>query len=208
MASLRGAKYASLVVDDYSRYVFASFVSLKSDVVSAVKYVICHAENETGQKLAELHLDNGMEVVNEDMKKVFELNATLHTTTVPYTPQQNGIAEREIQSAFNAVRALLQDLGRPKFFGQRREHIMYTVKTDPHMPQYPLVKPLTKCTTVGNHLLHTCEHGVAWYITKYLRKSRPNWDPGQKRAFLWELLVKIFTVCTTQFDMKFFKLVM
>ena len=84
VVSLGGAKYTLLVIDEFSCYTFASFVTLKSEVVASVNHVISHAEMETGEKLNELHSDNGMEIVNNSMQIVLDYSATTHRTTVPW----------------------------------------------------------------------------------------------------------------------------
>ena len=86
------------MIDEYSRYTFVSFVSSKSDVPDALNFLIRHAENESGLKLSELHSDNGTEVVNKEVAEILEHSASIHRRTVPYTPQQEGISEREIQT--------------------------------------------------------------------------------------------------------------
>ena len=91
--SLGGANYAHFLIDKYSCYTFASFVARKSNVPYSADFVIQHTENETGLKLSELQSDNGTEIVNKDMQIVLDYNATTHQTSVPYTPQQDRIAE-------------------------------------------------------------------------------------------------------------------
>ena len=113
--SLGGSRYAFILVDEYSRYSFVSFVNSKSDVPDSLNFLICHAESETGMKLLELHSDNGTEIVNNEVDTILDLSAATHWTTVPYTRQQDGISEREIQTCFNAVRTMLNDSNMPKF---------------------------------------------------------------------------------------------
>lgn len=43
-----------------------------------------------------LRSDNGKEEVNKDLDDLLTENAIRHEFTVPYTPQQNGCAERDM----------------------------------------------------------------------------------------------------------------
>ena len=50
-------------------------------------------EKQTGNKIKILRSDNGTEFCNTDFKKLFNDHGIQHQTTVPYTPQQNDLAE-------------------------------------------------------------------------------------------------------------------
>lgn len=115
VSSLGGAKYALIIVDDYSPFTFASFVNSKDLVPNAINHILHHAENETGLKATIFQSDNGTEVVSKEMEVILDISATIHQTMVPHTPQMNGVAECEIQSAFNAVHSMLHNSQSPKY---------------------------------------------------------------------------------------------
>jgi len=50
-------------------------------------------ERQSGLKVHHLCSDNGSEFVNEAMYTFFCHNSIVYETTIPYTPEQNGIAE-------------------------------------------------------------------------------------------------------------------
>lgn len=60
--------------------------------------------------------DNGLEFVNKQINYFCALNGIKHEKTAPYSPQQNGVAERMNRSIFEKVRCLLFDAGLPKSF--------------------------------------------------------------------------------------------
>lgn len=54
-----------------------------------------------------LRTDNGLEFVNSRMKKLTTKEGIEHQTSVPYTPEQNGRAEREMRTIVEAARTML-----------------------------------------------------------------------------------------------------
>ena len=58
-------------------------------------------------KLKRIRSDNGMEFIKDILDNFCKRNGILHETTVPYWPEQNGIAERAIAVFFEMVRCML-----------------------------------------------------------------------------------------------------
>jgi len=70
------------------------FLQKKSDLLSEYKKWLTKAQLHTGTKIQILRSDNGGEYVSNAFKALHDENGTTHQTTVPDTPQQNGVAER------------------------------------------------------------------------------------------------------------------
>jgi transposase InsO family protein len=66
-------------------------------------------EKQSGKKVKAVRSDRGGEYVNAELKKFFASNGIRHETTTPYTPQQNGAAERLNRTLMERVRAMLND---------------------------------------------------------------------------------------------------
>ncbi|TMW59503.1 hypothetical protein Poli38472_004572 [Pythium oligandrum] len=105
--SAGGARYVLTFVDDFSRHVKVYFLKSKSQVTAKFVEYIREMENLCGVKMQRLRLDNGSEYVNKRFKAVCVANGIAHQTTVPYSPQQNGIAERMNRTLVEKARALL-----------------------------------------------------------------------------------------------------
>ena len=92
------AKYALTFIDYFSRYCWVHFMKHKSEVFGLFKVFKALVENQCGRKLKALRSDNGGEYV----KNVFInycADAGIHMQhSIPYTPQQNGVAERKNRS--------------------------------------------------------------------------------------------------------------
>lgn len=92
--SMSGYKYFMTVIDDYSKKVFLFPLKAKSEVFDRFNEFKIMAENQTGKSLRAIRSDNGTEYVNFKFDNLCKEFGILHQKTVPYTPQQNGVAER------------------------------------------------------------------------------------------------------------------
>jgi transposase InsO family protein len=110
-----GKSYEYIVVDDYTRVVYTRPLRLKSKAVDAFRMYKAAAEGESGKKLREVMTDNAGELSKGEMRKICEEEGIRLSTTVPYHPASNGVAERTIGVLTGAVRAMLHDAGHPKF---------------------------------------------------------------------------------------------
>ncbi|CAB3225799.1 unnamed protein product [Arctia plantaginis] len=63
-----------------------------------------------------IRTDNGREYVNKHFQTILQEHGIVHQTTVPYSPQQNGVAERANRTIMEAGRCMLQDAGMDQRF--------------------------------------------------------------------------------------------
>ena len=73
-------------------------------------------ETQTGRKIKILRTDNGSEYESNDFKKFIKVNGIRHELTVPYTLQQNGVAERMNRTVIEKAKSLLFDANLKKHF--------------------------------------------------------------------------------------------
>ncbi|KAJ0169236.1 hypothetical protein K1T71_015266 [Dendrolimus kikuchii] len=92
--SLGGARYFLTFIDDYSRKVFVYILNSKSECLNKFKEFKSLVENQLNCKIKTLRTDNGTEYTNKNFKDFLKLSGIKHQTSTPYTPQQNGLAER------------------------------------------------------------------------------------------------------------------
>lgn len=102
-----GAKYVVTFVDDFSRYVIAYFLKSKSEVAAKFREYKAMAENQWGKKLKTVRSDNGTEFVNKVFDEICRSSGVIHQRTVPYSPQQNGLAERMNRTIMEKARSML-----------------------------------------------------------------------------------------------------
>ena len=106
-SSFQGNKYALTFIDDFTRMIFIYFISCKSQVKEKFMIFKSYVENQTGMKIKALRTDNGTEFVNKELSNFLSIEGIQHQTTVPYCPQQNGVAERTNRSIIEKARSLL-----------------------------------------------------------------------------------------------------
>lgn len=106
--SLGGSKYIVVCKDEASAYRIAKAVAEKTEITNHVKGIISQAEIETGSKVLRVVTDNGSEFMNKNLREFLEDRGICHKTSAPYTPQQNGLIEREVRTIVEAARTLLR----------------------------------------------------------------------------------------------------
>lgn len=107
--SFSGAKYFITFIDDYSRKTFVYFIKNKDEVFEIFKAWKVLVENQTNKKLKKIRTDNGTEYCNSKFQNYLKENGIVHQTTVPYSPEQNGVAERANRSIMEKSRCMLQE---------------------------------------------------------------------------------------------------
>ncbi|CAL9017761.1 unnamed protein product [Prunus brigantina] len=63
-----------------------------------------------------LRYDNDIEFVNHDLNQFLQDHDIIHQRSCPYTPQQNGVAERKNIHLLEVVRASLFGANMPRSF--------------------------------------------------------------------------------------------
>ncbi|XP_057523858.1 uncharacterized protein LOC130803672 [Amaranthus tricolor] len=108
--------YYVLFVDDCTRMSWVYFLKHKSEVFSVFVtfYNMLHTQFQATPKI--IRSDNGGEFVNSSMKHFFSDRGMIHQTSCPYTPQQNGVAERKNRTLLDITRAILLESNTPASF--------------------------------------------------------------------------------------------
>lgn len=105
--SLGGSKYILLFTDEFSNYRSSYMLKSKTETAQAIENYICTMESETGNKLKCLWSDCGSELINENIKTILNLERVTTKTSTPYTPQQNGTAERSNRTLIEMTRTMV-----------------------------------------------------------------------------------------------------
>ena len=74
------------------------------------------AEKATGEKIQSLRSDGGGEYQAKKFLDYLRLNGIRSECTTPYTPQENGMAERQNCTLMNKVLSMMSSVGAPKAF--------------------------------------------------------------------------------------------
>lgn len=105
--SLGRKRYYVIFKDEFSGFRQIYFIREKSEVIEKLKIFCTGIENHFGRNIKELHSDGGKEYVNRMVDDFLSNRGINHTVNVPYTPQQNGVAERDNRTIVEAARSML-----------------------------------------------------------------------------------------------------
>lgn len=125
-------RYFITFIDDYSRYTVVFLIRQKSEALSVFKQFHKAAELQTGRRLKKLRSDNGGEYMSREFQNYCADQGIHHEHTIPYSPQQNGVAERKNRTLLNAVRCMLIHSGLSRVFWT--EAILTAVFIQNHLP--------------------------------------------------------------------------
>ena len=114
VSTLGGSRYYMLLVDDFSQKSWVCFLSKKSDALLSFQTWLALVEMQAQCKVSTLRSDNGEEFVAFE---TFLASKGIHNqTTIPYTPQQNGVVERKSCTMKEMARTMLLF---PLLFGEK-----------------------------------------------------------------------------------------
>ncbi|MCO5572839.1 hypothetical protein L7F22_026598 [Adiantum nelumboides] len=106
--SVGNSLYFVTLIDDFSRFCWVYPLKAKSDVFAVFQHYVSMVENETGCKVQTLCTDRGGEYMSGAFKDFLGKKGIKHQCTMPYTPQQNGVAERKNRSLMEMARCMLK----------------------------------------------------------------------------------------------------
>lgn len=78
----------------------------KSDVCVCVSLFLKFVRTQFGKTVKKVRSDNGTEFVNSVCANMFKEGGIIHQRSCPYTPQQNGVAERKHRHILEVTRSL------------------------------------------------------------------------------------------------------
>ena len=93
--SLGGSKYGLVVVDDFSKFTWVSFLAHKNETFSSFIKLLKRIMNEKKITIVLIRSDHGSKFENQIFKKFCNENGINHNFPIPRTPQQNRVVERK-----------------------------------------------------------------------------------------------------------------
>jgi transposase InsO family protein len=126
----------------------------KSEVLSCFKIWQKRAECYTGHKTRVLRSDNGGEYLSHAFKDHLMEHGISHQLTFPYTPQQNGAAERLNRTLLNSTRSILKHMNCDKKFGPKQSPpLAISRNIGSLLPDCPITPLHTKYGSARNPML-------------------------------------------------------
>ena len=125
--SVGGSRYFVTFIDDFSRYVTVYAMKSKSEALDrfvdfalaaenkfGVKMKNFQFEGELGLKITKFRSDGGGEYVSKRFFEFCRSRGIENQMTTPYTPQQNGVAERMNRTLMEMARSMLYHANLPQ----------------------------------------------------------------------------------------------
>src|ERR1044071_860365 len=114
--SMGGSRYFLLITDDQSRMSWVYFLKAKSEAFENFKKFKTLMGNQSGKKVKALRTDRGGEFLSKEFTEYCEEAGIKRELTAPYTPEQNGVAERKNRTVVEMARSMLKAKGMPNEF--------------------------------------------------------------------------------------------
>lgn len=111
-AAREGFKYVLICVDDHTGINCVYFLKNKSDTPKAFQKYL--ADLSPFGQVKCVRTDGGGEFISTEFKNILVSNKIRHELSSPFSPHQNGTAERQWRTLFDMARCLLIDSGLPK----------------------------------------------------------------------------------------------
>ena len=108
ITSMNGSIYILNFIDDFLRYTWVFFIKKKSEVLKKFTELKALIKNAFGKKIKILRSDNGGEYVSNELLHIFSQTSIHIYHSVPYTPQQNGVAKRKNWSLKEMTTCMLE----------------------------------------------------------------------------------------------------
>uniref|UniRef100_A0A6V7M0T8 Integrase catalytic domain-containing protein n=1 Tax=Bracon brevicornis TaxID=1563983 RepID=A0A6V7M0T8_9HYME len=106
-----GRRYLMTIIDDFSRYTFVYLLTEKSQDERVIRDFIAEMKTQYGEKPKCFRSDRGGEFMSHDLMQFLAKQGVKVQRTAPYTPEQNGVAERKNRTLVEATRTMLIDAG-------------------------------------------------------------------------------------------------
>ena len=111
---LLGNRYFLICTDDHSRFSWFFLLKAKSEVTTKIINLCKLIQRQFGSPILGLRTDNAKDFLNQKLSEFLASEGIKHETSCPYTPQQNGLAERKIRDIVDKSRTLLIQASAPQ----------------------------------------------------------------------------------------------
>lgn len=131
--SFSGRKYFITFIDDFSRKTWVYFLKKKAEAFEFFKRFRKMVEKTTEKQIKAVRSDRGGEYTSTEFLNYCEAEGIRRFLRAPYSPQQNGVAERKNRTIVDMARSMLQSKSMPKeFWAEAVQCAVYVQNRCPH----------------------------------------------------------------------------
>lgn len=178
------ARYYLLFVDDFSRMCYVYFLKSKDETFKYFLEFKEMVENQKATKIKILRSDNGGEFCSAEFEYYLKKNGIVHQKTNAYTPEQNGLSERNNRSIVEKARCLLFDgqFGK-ELWAEAVNTAVYLKNRSPATGLDNNITPYEVWTGRKPNLSHLRVYGspVMVHVPK---EKRQKWDKKAQKKYL------------------------
>ncbi|KAE8226259.1 hypothetical protein CF319_g1123 [Tilletia indica] len=115
--ALGGYRFGLVIVDDHTRYVWIIPLRFKSDAIMAFKtFHLAMSTQYPNLPISRVRTDNALEFKASELHRFWEEKGVKHELAPRYSPQSNGVAERNVRTITEMTRTMLIGANLPAFF--------------------------------------------------------------------------------------------
>jgi hypothetical protein len=122
-----------LIIDDYSRLTWIAFLKEKSEAFEKFKVFKSLTENQTGKRLKAVRSDRGGDFSSGNFKELCDKHGIKREYTIPRTPQQNGVVERQNRSVHQMTRSMMNERNIPQTYWVEEIHTVVHILNKAHL---------------------------------------------------------------------------
>jgi transposase InsO family protein len=115
VTGIRGEQYYISSTDGAKRRTITYLMKKRTEVIDRMTEYNAYIFNQTGNHVKAFHCDNAKEYISKEVRKYLGSWGIRLELTAPYSPQQNGVAERLNRTLIEHARAMLAAHNLPLF---------------------------------------------------------------------------------------------
>lgn len=180
-----GKKYFVSFIDHYTHFAMCYLIANKSEVFEKFKLYVATVEAKFNEKIEKLRCDNGGEYCSTEFQNFAKKKGINIQYTVPYNPQQNGIAERYNRTVMERARCLLFDSQLDKkFWGEAIKTAVYLINRSKTSVLSGNVTPAEMWYGFAPNLSKIRIFGCTAYVHVGKEERNSKLDPRSKKMYL------------------------
>ncbi|PKU68172.1 Retrovirus-related Pol polyprotein from transposon TNT 1-94 [Dendrobium catenatum] len=149
VSSLNGFSYYVIFIDEFSKFSWLYLLKSKDETFSKFQQFHNLIKTEFNTTIQNFRSDGGGEFTSTEFRTYLQNNGIKHQVSCPYTPKQNGTAERKHRHLLESIRTLLHAASLPPhFWAEAASTSNYLINRIPS-------------TTIGNQTPYLRLHGKA-----------------------------------------------
>lgn len=181
MVTVNGSQYFLLCKDEHSTFTYAYCLKDKAHLDLALAKLFTEFEIETGKRVVRLHSDKGGEFFTSTKTEILcAIEHVMQETSAEYTPQQNGMIEREIGSVTAMARTMLLSSNLTRTLWDEAIKTACFIRN--RLPNKNIeTTPYEVAVGRKPQIAHLCEFGREVHVIvhgHHLTKFEPRTEPG------------------------------